>query len=547
MADVVYCLWVMPNRVGRSAGFGSPFFTHFIMHQCLSPAREHHMQGHNFASTSERIKVPHDPLYVDYWDRECFLEEMRYRFPTLIDTHRAWLVMLVEQGIVPREDAAKVLLALKELKGIKPESFVFRPGQHDVYTHMEEWLRQRAGKEAVAHLSLARTRPEPLFRMYFRGCILDCLDELIRFRSILLDVAEKHKDAVMPGYTHQQHAQPTTFGAYLLAIHDPLRRTTRWMEMAYETTNESTMGCGALAGTAFPIDRYRVADLLGFDDIMESAHASVSTGDHLIQATSAASDAMITVSRLCVDLEVWSNTESRFVDVAPEFADVSSLMPQKKNPDVFEIARGKAARVLGDTVGVFIGLTKAFYADVLDLKLCYGPALRVLDETGATMRFLGGVVRTLGVDRERMLEAARKGFSTASELADEIFRHTGLPHRLAHSVVANVVTRAVEAGLVATDVTAALVEEVAQETLGRSLGLSEEQVRKALDPVRFVETHDLPGGPAPREVLRMVQARRERLAEEQRRQADRRARLEAAARKLDQAVEGVIQAAGLQA
>jgi argininosuccinate lyase len=274
---------------------------------------------------------------------------------------------------------------------------------------------------------------------------------------------------------------------------------------------------------------------------MESAFASVSTGDHLVQATSAASDAMITVSRLCMDLEVWTNTESRFLDLAPEFADVSSLMPQKKNPAVFEVVRGKASRALGETVGVYIGLSKAFYADVLDLKLNYSPSLRVLEQTAATMKFLAGVVGTLGVDRERMLEAAAEGFSTVSELADEIFRHTGLPHRLAHTVVAHCVTKALEAGMVATDISAEFVEEVAQETLGRSLGLSEEQVRRALDPVAFVESHDVTGGPAAKEVQRMVEARRGRLAGEQERQGERRARLEKAAKKLDQAAEALIE------
>jgi argininosuccinate lyase len=505
------------------------------------------MADKDFASTSERIKVPHDPLYVNYYDRECFEEEMLYRFPTLIDTHRAWLVMLVEQGIVPADDAAQVLVALQELKGIKAEEFEFRPGRHDVYTHMEHWLKERAGAEAVAHLSLARTRPEPLFRMFFRRRIMDCIDQLMGFRTALLDTAEEHADAVMPGYTHQQHAQPTTYGAYLLAIHDPLERSTRWLEMAYRTTNESTMGCGALAGTGFPIDRYRVADLLGFDDIMESAFASVSTGDHLIQATTAATDAMITISRLCVDLEVWSNTEARFLDLAPEFSDVSSMMPQKKNPDVFEVARGKASRALGDTMGVCVGLTKTFYADVLDLKLNYSPAMRVLEQTGATMDFLGGVVRTTRLRRERMLQAAREGFSTASGLADEIFRHTGLPHRIAHSVVANVVTKALDQGMAATDITATMVEETAQAVLGRSLGLSEEQVRKALDPVAFVEIHDLPGGPAPKEVRRMIGVRRERLTEERSRQDGRLARLNDGSAKLDKAVADILESEGIGA
>lgn len=140
-----------------------------------------------------------------------------------------------------------------------------------------------------------------------------------------------------------------------------------------------------------------------------------------------------------------------------------------------------------------------------------------------------------------MRESAAKGFSTASELADVIFRHTGLPHRLAHSIVAHTVTRAIEAGMVATDVTAEFVEKVAHDVMGRPLGLSEEQVRMALDPVAFVESHDVPGGPAPRESLRMIKERRTRLKEERTRQAERRAKLETAVRKLDQVSEGMIQ------
>jgi len=209
------------------------------------------------------------------------------------------------------------------------------------------------------------------------------------------------------------------------------------------------------------------------------------------------------------------------------------------------VVRGKASRALGETVGVYISLTKAFYADVLDLKLSYSPTLRVLEQMAATMKFLAGVIHTLGVDRDRMLEAAaEEGFSTVSELADEIFRHTGLPHRLAHSVVAHCVTKALERGMVATDVTAGFVEEVAQETLGRSLGLSEQQVRRALDPVAFVESHDVTGGPAPKEVLRMVGERRVRLDKERERQAGRRGRLEAAAAMLDQVTQAMIQEAG---
>jgi argininosuccinate lyase len=491
------------------------------------------MSDKEFATTSERVKVPHDPLYVEYIDRERYIEELQYQFYTLIDTHRAWLVMLVDRSIVPARDAAVVLKGLEELKSKGPGALEYRPGYHDVYTHLERWLIDRVGREPVAHLSLARTRPEPLMRMYFRERILDCLEETYRLRAALLDAAENYKEAVMPGYTHQQHGQPTTFGAYLLAIHDPLARACAWLEMAYATTNESTMGCGALAGTAFPIDRYQVAELLGFDTIMESTIASVSTGDHLVQATSAASDAMITLSRMCLDMEQWSNTEAKFMEPAPQFSDVSSMMPQKKNPCVFEFARGKIARILGDTVGIYAGLLKSFYADVIDLEMTYGPSLRVLDQTRATMKFLAGVIATMVIHPERMLQATAEGFSTVSELADEIYRSTGLPHRLAHSIVANTVTRAMEDGMMATEITAGYVDTTAQAVIGRRLGLTDAQVKKALDPLEFVKSHRVPGGPAPEESDRMIEERRKQLGEESARLGERRERLRDASRRLD--------------
>jgi argininosuccinate lyase len=498
------------------------------------------MNQNDFASTSERVKVPHDPLYVEYVDRGKFLEDIEYQFYTLIDTHRAWLAMLVEKRIVPGGEAAKVLIALDKLRGLGPEVIEYHPGFHDLYTHMEQWLINEAGKEVVAHLSLARTRPEPLMRMHFREQILDCLEELHNFRSCLLVNAEKYKDAVMPGYTHQQHGQPTTYGAYLLAIHDPLMRASKWMEMAYDTTNESTMGCGALAGTAFPIDRYRVAELLGFDTIMDSTIASVSTGDHLVQATTAANDVMITLSRLCIDMEQWCNTEARFFETAPEFSDVSSMMPQKRNPCVFEFARGVCAHVMGDTVGVFAGLMKSFYADVIDLTMTYGPSLRIMKKTRSSLKFMTGVINTMVVNKERMLSATAHGFSTVSELADEIYRSTGLPHRLAHSIVANTVTNAIEAGMTATDVSVTYVEAIAEKVIGRKLGLTEDQVKNALDPVAFVNSHNVSGGPAPSETVRLAGERSKALSNERVKIKQRRQKIKEDEKKLIGATKCII-------
>jgi argininosuccinate lyase len=243
---------------------------------------------------------------------------------------------------------------------------------------------------------------------------------------------------------------------------------------------------------------------------------------------------------MCIDMEQWSNTEARFMEPAPEFSDVSSMMPQKKNPCVFEFARGKISRVLGDTVGIYAGLLKSFYADVIDLEMVYGPSLRVLDQTEATFKFMSGVIKTMVIHKQRMLAATAEGFSTVSELADEIFRSTGLPHRLAHSIIANTVTRALDDGMVATDITAAYVEKIAEEVLGRTLGLSAAQVKKALDPTEFVKSHDVPGGPAPKETTRIVKDRRQKLEQERTRLVQRRKKIIEAGTKLDEAAEMLI-------
>jgi argininosuccinate lyase len=240
---------------------------------------------------------------------------------------------------------------------------------------------------------------------------------------------------------------------------------------------------------------------------------------------------------MCIDMEQWSNTEAKFMETAPEFSDVSSMMPQKKNPCVFEFARGKISRILGDTVGIYAGLLKSFYADVIDLEMTYGPSMRVLDQAEATFKFMTGVIKTMVIHKQRMLAATAEGFSTVSELADEIYRSTGLPHRLAHSIVANTVTKALDDGMVATDITAEYVEKIAEEVIGRKVGLTDAQVKKALDPTEFVNSHDVAGGPAPKETSRIVKDRRKKLERERSRLDERRKKFVDAGKKLDAASE----------
>jgi argininosuccinate lyase len=249
---------------------------------------------------------------------------------------------------------------------------------------------------------------------------------------------------------------------------------------------------------------------------------------------------MLTISRVVTDMEQWGNTEARFLDLAPQFAAVSSLMPQKKNPGAFEHMKGRAARVLGDTMTVYSCMHKTYYGDVVDLNAANIPATRVLEYATGTLKLLAGVIDTITPDKERMLEATQKGFSTVSELVDEIIISKGIPHRIAHSVVANMVNEALEKGLVATEITAELVNNVAESVLKKKLSMTEDQVKSALDPVEFVNRHDLPGGPAPKETERMVKERQRLLSDATERNKKRKEKLEQAEKKLMEATEEIL-------
>ncbi len=494
-----------------------------------------------YHTISERVPVGYDPLYVETHHRKAFKAQCDYSFYPLIRVHLAWITMLAEQEIVPRDSAAKLCQALLELQEQTPEVLLpFVPAWSDVYVHMEKYLVRRLGEEHVGHLALARTRPEPIARMIMREKLIKTIHASLSLSQNILDTAERNVDAVMPGYTHSQPAQPTTFGHYLMASYDPIETGTKCLEDAYANVNQCTLGCGALAGTAFPIDRYRVANLLGFDDIFENTFACVGSNDCFVVTANAVVDNLVTVSRVAQDLNEWCAYEVRMILTAPQFSDVSSMMPQKYNPSVLELTRFHAAHGVGLAQNVANIMMKSHYGDVREVDQVWYPTFEALDNAADTMKLFGAGVDTMIVYKDRMLELARTGFATVSELADEIYRRTGLPYRTSHGIVVDVVNQAMDQGLQATGITTDMLDKAAHKLIGEPLHMSQADVEKALDPVNFVESHDVVGGPASKQVLRSIEVRRERLAQARQRLANRQERLAAGDSLLDEAVQKVI-------
>lgn len=489
----------------------------------------------------ERLEAAPGEVYTETIQEPSYEFKREHHFYPLIETNKAWTVMLVETGLVDESDGAQILDALAELEKEGPEVLGdYDPRFEYFYSHMEHQLNERIGEDVAGNINIGRTRPEPLARMVSRDRLLDVLDEVLSLRSTLIDLAEREAETVMPQWTHYQHAQVSTVGHYLLAIADSLERDTRRLLDAYETVNECTLGCGALAGASYDLDRQLVADLLGFDGFKENTIDCVGGGDHNMEPAAAMANMMVTLSRLCQDLYTWHTWEFDFVEIGDEFSGSSSMMPQKKNPYPFEYVRARAAHTTAFASSVHETLHNTNFQDIKDVEEdSVHPLMDAFEEVERSLRLLDGTVASAEFKADNMLERAAEGFASCSELAAKIDRQTDLTYRTAHRIVGDLVLRALNRGLDATEVDADLVNESVQDIIGRSLNIDDEFVQSALDPREFVEAHDVPGGPAPREVRRMIQDRRATLDEDRVDANQRRETLDEASETLSNCVDEI--------
>jgi argininosuccinate lyase len=441
-------------------------------------------------------------------------------------TDRAWVVMLTKTGLVPREKAAKVLAALEGAQaGGEPAM-----------------LKRLKGDEDLASIiNYGRTLQEPMSRMLLRDHQLDVFDQLMKAMKATLDVADRHAETIMPGCTHMAHAQPTTYGAYLLASYDGLARGVEQLELAYKHTNENSAGCGATSGTGWPVDRQMVTELLGFDTLMEPTYECEGAQDYGLTTMFALANIMTVLSRTAMDHGIWGMEDCGFIRLPGRLLGLSSLMPQKAHPgSTFERIRINADKVIGYMTMGLVACKGEPLTDVLPIYEAWKQAANALEETEKSLDRWADIIASVQPNKEKMLQHTRNGFSGAPDLAIKLIREKGYGGRRAHRICAVFVYLARKQGLKPCEITGELLDEAAKVANEKPPGLTTTEAREMFDPVKFLERHNNVGDPNPKETRRLISVRRQALAEATERQTQRRAKLRQASERLSSEIAAII-------
>jgi argininosuccinate lyase len=465
---------------------------------------------------------PH-PAYATYVLGPAFLESKQHLFPHMIAANEAHAIMLAECGVIERFQAAALLAALQDVKQGGVDAFSYTPAVEDLFFAVEGRLIELAGPDAGGNLQIARSRNDlaaGMSRMMLRERLLEARQQVLDLRSVLMDLIESHIETLMPGITHTQPAQPTTLAHYLLGVLGPLERDSDRLARAFARTNRSSLGVAAFTTTSFPIDRDRTAELLGFDGYVENGYDAVGANDHLLESVQALVNSVGSLSRFVYELLVWTRRSEDVVRIADAFIQISSIMPQKRNPVVLEHIRVRIGWVYGDASTVETIVHNAAFGDTNDVEdPMFVPLNRAFDAAGMVYGLLAAVLESATFNVEGMAKRAGEGNTTTTALADALVREFGVPFRSAHTIVSRLVTRTHTGDL---PITAALVNEISGEVLGAPLQATEQFVQDALDPCTFVNVRTIPGGPAPATTRAALAASRERFDEDvQRLDADR--------------------------
>ncbi len=437
---------------------------------------------------------------------DCFHDAKLYFLDAFVEVDFAHAVMLGEQGIITGGEQKQILHALRALDFESIRRSVYDGSFEDLFYYLQREITKHCGDaDTAGKLHTARSRNDidvTIYRIYLRPKLLELIREANELRTNLLDLAAVHHETLIPAYTHTQPAQPSTLAHFLLAMAEVLGRDVGRLERAYDDINFCPLGACAITTTGFPINRHRVAELLGFSAPTDNAYASIASIDYFTGMLGSMSAMLVNIGKFAQEFLLMAMMEFNVVRLPDGFVQGSSIMPQKRNPVALEHIRALASKALGQSLGVFTAVHNTPFGDINDSEDDIQPLIyNALRDATRAVSLFAATLKSATFNLDILKERAEANFITVTELADSIVRKENLPFRIAHKIVGECVKTAYANK---TKITYEMLQTTAKSVAGRVLSFSEEEFERTLTAEFFVSIRTIYGGSAPSETRRAL-------------------------------------------
>lgn len=441
---------------------------------------------------------------------DCFKDAKEYFLDAYFQVDLAHALMLEEQGIITREELEQLLQALRSLDFDAIRSREYDGSFEDLFYLLQQEIAKKCDPDVAGKLHTARSRNDidvTIYRLYLRRAILKLMRSAMDLRKVLLDLASEHHETLIPAYTHTQPAQPSTMAHFLLAMAENTGRDIKRLKRAYENMNYCPLGSGAITTTGFPINRHRVAELLGFAGPTVNSYGSIASVDYFTEALGATAALLVNIGKFAQEFLLMAMMEFNAIRLPDGYVQGSSIMPQKRNPVALEHIRAIGSKALGQTLGVFTAVHNTPFGDINDVEDDLQPLIyAAVRDANRAVSLFASTLRDATFNFDVLRRRAGENFIAVTELADTIVRNEDLPFRISHKIVGACVRNAIAQQ---SEITFAILQDAAGEILGRPLNLTEEELRNAVSPENFVNIRTVYGGTAPSETRRALLVERE--------------------------------------
>lgn len=442
---------------------------------------------------------------------DCFDDAKKYFLEAYLEVDYAHAVMLAEQKIITDEELKSLLKALRSLDKNEIKNSIYDGSFEDLFFYLQREIKANCDNDDTAgKLHTARSRNDidvTIYRLYLRKQTLKLLQSAMDLHKVFLDLAAEHHETLIPAYTHTQPAQPSTMAHLILAMAENVGRDIKRLQKAFENMNYCPLGSGAITTTGFPINRHRVAELLGFTAPTVNSYASIASIDYFTELLGATAAMLVNIGKFAQEFLLMAMMEFNVIRLPDGFVQGSSIMPQKRNPVALEHIRAIGSKALGQTLGVFTSVHNTPFGDINDVEDDLQPLIySAIRDANRAVALFAGTLKSATFNLDILKKRAQENFITVTELADTIVRKENLPFSVSHKIVGASVKAAIEDG---GEITYDILQTAANEILGRKLSLTEVETQTALSAENFVNIRTIYGGTAPEETRRALSVEHE--------------------------------------